>query len=202
MDVPLTYHEDYDLGTGRGAFPAGVPRGICIHYTAGGDNIGGITGTLKKNGLGYHVVIQRDGKCIKLLPLDQRCDHAGPAFWNGISPNRECLAIALANYGLLQKKGDKFFAWPAGYSREIPNDRVIIAPDIRDVEQPWEAAPKPQLDALYCLLKKLMKKFNIKPQMIFGHDEAARPKGRKVDPGGILGKTMDEVRDELSGGNV
>lgn len=200
----VTLNEVHDIGTGRGGWPKGIPQGIVVHYTASGDNVSGIIHALKAKHLGYHVLVMRDGRVIKLLPWEERCDHAGRSLHNGFNANAHFLGVAFASWGEIRKKGDKFFAWPNDWTHEIPNDTVIKGRSATsDVERWWEATTKKQTGALLWLLRELCAKFSINPQMICGHEECAIPHGRKIDPGGCLGElTMDKIREQLSSGNV
>lgn len=49
---------------------------VVIHATAGG-SLAGAVSTLRRKGLGYHYLIERDGQIWKCVPTSGNCGHAG-----------------------------------------------------------------------------------------------------------------------------
>lgn len=164
------------------------PVGITVHYTAGSSALSTIDYMRQQTKLAYHLLIERDGSVIQMSYLDQRVNHAGVADWNGHSPNREHVAVALASWGLLEKDGDRFLTYTG---HEISPALVAY----RNGHH-WEAATPEQITSLEKTCVWLCKYLAISPKEICGHDECA-PK-RKVDPGGVLPYLMSKFRFELN----
>ena len=162
-----------------------LPIGITIHYTAD-DSLERSINTLRINGLGYHILIDRNGSCYQASPFTDRVYHAGKALWLGNRPNSTHIAVSLVSWGKLSHgkswRGD-----------EIPEQEIAE----RQGGQ-WHKATKEQETSLMDLLDWLVLQ-GIDPRHICGHDECAIPPGRKVDPGGILQMTMADYRRFLGG---
>lgn len=167
---------------GTHLWPA-LPTGITVHYTADG-TLEQAKRAMDERKIGYHFIVDRDGLIHQTANLAKAVNHAGKAIWNGQSPNRTHLAIAFVNWGLAS--GDSL-SW-AGIKIETVKRMGFL----------WEPATAKQEKALKRLIQDLMKDFGISAANICGHDEAALPKGRKVDPGGSLSFTMAQLRKELS----
>lgn len=165
--------------------------GVTVHHT-GDTGVDRTMRSLREVGLGYHIVIDREGGVHQLTFLSQRVNHAGEANWNGKSPNRHHLAVAVESWGAVTLKDKKFKAWTG---LEIPATEVARRPgNLGPSDFHWHAATKRQEMALIGFLRWCVSK-GIKPTEICGHDECALPKGRKSDPGGTLSMTMREVRN-------
>ena len=165
-------------------FSRHLPAGVTIHYTAG-PTLAGCISTMKQTGLGYHFIIDRDGTIHETSRLDCGTYHAGRAKWNGLSPNRTHLSIALVSWGKLNDKG---LTW------------AMSEPD-SEVERhghKWHPATPKQEEALLQLCVRLMKEFSIGAADFCGHSECALPAGRKVDIGGTFSITMSELRKILA----
>ena len=146
--------------------------------------------------LGYHVIILRDGTALKTMDFETRVHHAGKASWKEFSPNQYFLGVAFTSYGLVKRRGEQFFAWPNDWRKEMFGDEVLYnRSSISEQQRYWEAAPTAQVTKLLEVLSSLIEQYNIDPEMICGHDECAPD--RKLDPGGCLMMTMQEVRDVL-----
>lgn len=163
------------------------PLGICVHYLADRDVDRSIHG-LKEAGLGYHLIIDRGGKIFQTCYFNLRVNHAGVAEWNGLSPNRNFIAIAVASWGYLDA-GKK--AWN-GATIDIKETHLRPG-NLSSKLMFWDAATPVQETALInCLSWLVLRGISIKN--ICGHDECAKPSGRKQDPGGVLSRTMADMR--------
>ena len=173
---------------GVGEFMLGRPKGITVHYTAGGTATSSID-YLRKTALRYHLLIDRSGAVYQLVYLDRKVNHAGVSSWLGHSPNSNHIAIAVANWGKLD---DQHFTWTR---KSLPSDQVVCRPyNNRDAKAYWEACSEDQEESLLTALKFLCKHDGINPENICGHDEST---ARKIDPGGCLSLTMKEIRDTV-----
>lgn len=164
-----------------------IPLGVCVHYLAD-RNIDRAIQSLKDGDLGYHLIIDRSGKIYQTTYFNLKVNHAGVAEWNGLSPNRNFIAIAIASWGYL---GDDNKAWNGDIidSKEVAIRKGNLGPKVMR----WDAATQAQETALINCLSWLVSK-GISVKNICGHDESAKPVGRKQDPGGVLSRTMVEMR--------
>lgn len=171
-------------------FASGAPAlkldagGVTLHYTADA-KLDRVVESLSDSGLRYHLAIDRNGDICQLAPLTICVDHAGRAAWNGKSPNRHHVAIALVSWGKLIKHE----AWTG--EKILPSERSWRNDSF------WHAATAEQLASLEKICLWLVSK-GIEPKDFCGHDECCLPLGRKVDPGGVLPFTMDQLRSRLS----
>ncbi len=167
------------------------PLGICIHYLADRD-VKRAVESLVNADLGYHLIVDRDGKITQTTYFNLRVNHAGVASWNNLSPNRSFISIALASWGYLTNDNKSWNGWvlPENQvARRVGNiDKKIYA---------WDKATDEQEKSLEKALLWLISK-GIDLKNICGHDECALPFGRKQDPGGVLSKTMPELRAYLA----
>lgn len=164
-----------------------VPRGFTVHHTGGGGTEG-VYDTLIKSGIGYHLLIERNGKVIQLTNLNLRVNHAGVASWNKLSPNRMHIAVCFVAWGALTLRNGRYYSWA---DTAVPADQVRKR--AADGALYWHKATAAQEAALYTILKWGVS-LGIDPANVCGHDECCIPKGRKDDPGGGLSKTMPELR--------
>lgn len=169
-----------------GKFGPDYPIGATVHYTAS-ENLELTRAALVAKGLNYHFMIDRNGSVAQTANLGYRVNHAGRAIWRGQSPNRTHIAIALVSWGILTDPG---VTWTG---RDVPQDEVR-----KWDGNLWHSATVAQEKALWDLLSWLCD-HGIDPRSVCGHDEACLPKGRKVDPGGVLLVTMPELREALAG---
>lgn len=183
----------------KGEFIGGRPTGITIHHAAD-RRLDVVRLELEQKGLGYHIIIDREGKIYSNAYLTHRVWHAGKAVWRGLSPNSTHLAISLLSWGEVKPIGGAapdFKAW-SGVSvakADVAHRQSNTKPGQELFY--WDAATQPQLDALKRVCLWCVQQ-GIDPQHICGHDECALPIGRKSDPGGVLPFTMAEFRLLLS----
>lgn len=159
------------------------PKGITVHYTADG-SVERIKREMGSTKIGYHYIIDKDGSIIQTASLLKTVNHAGVAMWNDKSPNRTHLAVAFVCWGYLNARGQ---TWTG---LQIPNP-------VSRANGMWDAATDAQEKSLTKLLIHLINTYKISPLDICGHDEAALPAGRKIDPGGSLSKSMAQLRSDL-----
>lgn len=163
---------------------ASMPTGVTVHYTAD-PNFDRVKAHMLSENVGYHFIIDREGKIHQTASLGRCVNHAGKALWNGQSPNRTHLAVAFLSWGLLNSDSK---AW---------NGTSVVGAVKRDGHL-WDPATRAQEVSLLDLLHWAMSEFGILASNLCGHDECALPKGRKTDPGGSLSKPMSHIRRELS----
>lgn len=176
-------------------FQNGRPQGVTIHYTAG-RSLKSATDALKAKEFNYHIIIDRDGKITQTAFLRWRVNHAGKALWNGLSPNQAHVAVCVVSLGELEEatnsNGEKIHtAWTGAIIKD-----AVERKDAFGMMSWWDACTQRQEHSLFSVLEWLVS-CGIKPDNICGHDEAALPKGRKRDPGGVVSLSMSEIRDRL-----
>ena len=164
------------------------PEGVTLHYTADIDQQR-VIDTLISKSLGYHLILTRGGSVVQLADLNQKLWHAGNADWNGLSPNRKHIAVAVMSWGLLTKKDGDFISWTG---KPVDSAQVI-----EKNKHYWHKITFPQFMRLLEVCFWLYDR-GIKAHQFCGHDECARPSGRKIDPGGTLGIDMSTLRSILS----
>lgn len=178
----------------RSKFGPSGPQGVTVHYTAD-PTVEGALKSFGASGFCYHLIIDRDGRVTQSCYFDSGTWHAGNAKWNGQSPNRAHLAIALVSWGRLDADGAGWRSW-AGTS--VPVEEVAFRPNNLDGQQEaWHMATPAQEKILEDVLRWCIAN-GIKAENICGHDEAALPAGRKEDPGGVLVWRMADLRERLS----
>jgi len=163
-----------------GKFIGDDPSGATIHYTAS-RNLEATHKTLMDRGLNYHFIIDREGKVIQTAQLTHRVHHAGKAKWLDKSPNRSHVSVALLSWGLLND------------GKTWVGKRLPVEETAHRRNNTWDKATMAQEEALLHLCRWLVC-MGIPPAGVCGHDECCLPKGRKVDPGGVLSWTMPEFR--------
>lgn len=167
------------------------PMGVTVHYTADRDLVR-LRRSLKEQKLGYHIIIGTDGKPCQLAYLDAQVSHAGNAMWREHSPNRWHAAVSVASWGKLDKDGR---AWNGEL---VPKENVVRRKGRDGKLAYWDAINLAQQETLVNVLSWFCA-MGVPAANICGHDECAVPFGRKVDPGGVLPWTMEELRGALGG---
>lgn len=174
-----------------GRFAQGLPDTIIIHYTAGG-SLGSAVNTFKDPDVeaSAHVVVDKDGSLVQMVPFDRIAWHAGrSAFQDRTSLNRFSIGIEIVNAGKLEKSGSVWSSW---FGRSYQEEEVIQAVH-RNEDSPsyWERYTSEQIEAVFSLCKALKKSYGI--VHILGHEEISP--GRKIDPGPAF--PLDKIRDKL-----
>ncbi|MDW3651232.1 MAG: N-acetylmuramoyl-L-alanine amidase [Bacteroidia bacterium] len=164
-----------------------LPTYIVVHNTAGASAISTINFLRRERpGVGYHIVIDRNGDLYQCAPFNKRIGHAGYSNWKGLeSLNAHSIGISLSNYGPINKIQDGTFRSEIG-SKIVPTAKAFKAdhpngtPDRRN--QYWETYEGIQIEKLQELIETLTAEYPIRN--IVGHDDISR--GRKIDPGPTL----------------
>lgn len=192
MSFPQKYPKASHLYLGTlkavGPFAAGKPSGITVHYTADRDLARSMK-ALQARELAYHVLIDRHGAAYQTVDLTSRVWHAGKAMWLGEAPNHTHLAVSLVSWGELEElAAGAYQAW---------NGTAVPTSDVASrLGGHWDAATAAQEASLVEFLAWACS-LGIAPEAITGHDECCVPKGRKVDPGGVLSTPMEGLRDAV-----
>lgn len=140
--------------------PAVKVEMIVMHSTAGGSLSGDIT-TLRKRGLAYHYLIDRDGKVYKCIPLSNKCSHAGSSYGpveqrNGVSREQYKYTSANVKAGRVAKfvAGCTVNGYTVGISFCNRNDgkEEITAKQLASAEELVKAVLEqyPSIDKISC----------------------------------------------------
>lgn len=170
-----------------------------LHYTAGTEFLGTLKWfQMSESKVSAHFVVSRDGVIVQLVDLAEAAWHAGRAEFehngNVISEvNSQTIGIELCNLGPIIRKEDSSFIYqlndkqyPYRYSVE-PVKAALMYEDGKTVDGYWEPYREAQIDALIWLIAELKKGgYAEAATNIFGHEEIARPLGRKQDPGPVF----------------
>ncbi len=165
---------------------------IIMHYTAGGSLESSVKWLCNKNSkVSAHYIIDRNGKIVQLVKDENVAWHAGSVTTkvslNGrLGVNSYSIGIELCNWGLLEKRNEKFFCWPRRASSKTTTYPEWTLPytgstPVLMKEKYWEPYSNLQIDAAINLCANLVTKYNIKLNWIAGH-ETVDPT-RKIDPG-------------------
>jgi N-acetyl-anhydromuramyl-L-alanine amidase AmpD len=178
----------------REQFPDGRPIGAVIHHTADRD-LARVRSTLDSRGLGYHLIIARDGSVTQHGWLTHQMWHAGKALWQGYSPNHRFVGVSLLSWGEVKLDTDgKYKSWSGSI---IPAEDIQHrAGNLNSGFYYWDSATPEQFLSLVKVCVWLSKN-GVYPKLVCGHDECALPKGRKSDPGGVLPVTMEVFREMI-----
>lgn len=163
--------------------PGIKPLYLIVHYTADTS----LEGTLAwfsdtAAQASAHLVIDRDGRIVQMVPFDRRAWHAGKSRWGELEGmNQYSIGIELVNAGKLRKRSDG--EWINWSGKVIPAAEVTLAKAAgEETECGWQEYTAVQIEAL--LQAALALHAACEFADILGHDQVAP--GRKVDPGPLF----------------
>jgi N-acetylmuramoyl-L-alanine amidase len=176
-------------------FQPGKLDTIIIHYTAGSSAKSSISSLSDPSvQASAHIVVGRDGIITQIVPFNIVAWHAGASQYGGrVGFNQFSIGIEIDNAGLLEKRGDKYYAW---FGRAY-EEKDVVAGIHRNEKtiRYWHAYTEKQIEVVEQLCRALIKTYNLK--YILGHEEISPV--RKVDPGPAF--PLDKLRDKIFGGN-
>ena len=187
-----------DFGKGR----TSPPSCIVLHYSAG-FNAQGCYEVLKMRRLSAHYTIERNGDLWKHVADGDRCWHAGPASWAGVSNlNNFSLGAEIVNFGYAESPaGSRYVVTGTEeetdpnatlyYRMEAYNDkRIMVGTRSPCIEVPdhrfgkkgllWATYPQKQLDSVFWLVNTWCRTYDIGPENVIGHEHVL---STKDDPG-------------------
>lgn len=136
-----------------------------------------------------HIIIDRNGDIVQLVPFNRVAYHAGQSTYNGARLNETSIAITLINCGRVQRQGSYYLSLVD--KAQIPANRVQPAYNKSDNAQTyWETYTPAQINAVTQLCKLLKEKYNIRT--ILGHDEVDPA---KLEPGPLF--PMQQLRSDV-----
>lgn len=153
------------------------PTFMIIHYTATTDASNpvnffkSVAGNPEK--VAAHIVLDKDGSIIQMVPFNKKCSHAGSSVWLGADGmNTHAIGIEIVNAGPAS-------AANAAKPGVIKKGHKNNPPGANPAEY-WYAYPDAQLKALYALSKLILAAYPA-IKTVIGHDDVSPY--RKQDPG-------------------
>ena len=151
-----------------------TPQYVVFHYTGG---VGpGVLRMLTENVVkaSAHLLLQRDGTIVQLLPLDRKAWHVGRSNWGSLSSlNKDTIGIEMENLGLLQRNETGWVTWNGDV---VPGDQVFVDTD----GSGWHAFTDEQVAVAQDILATIAA---ADPKIIDVLGHADLSPGRKADPG-------------------
>jgi N-acetylmuramoyl-L-alanine amidase len=159
------------------------PKFIVNHYTAGYTAESAIN-TFKSTIIAAHLVIDRDGTIVQMVPFNKKANHAGPSEHMGIKfLNNHSIGIEFVNIGFakMRKDGRLVDAY-GGLISEDEDGTFIEAPNARVGSGRifWQPYTEAQLAAGIEVTKALLAAYSIRD--IVSHEEIDT-RGWKTGPG-------------------
>ena len=152
------------------------PIGITLHYTAGG-TVQSTISVLKRRGLAYHYIIDRDGTITTL-------SEPNVVVYHDPATNRAHVGVAYANLGYQEKY--------AGRYGSPPIEQWYQGPDTAGKTRKWEPYTTAQINASVNLFKELKGKYpGIIGENIKQHSEV---KSGKQDGGPALEPYIEKFK--------
>lgn len=164
---------------------------LIIHYTAGPSLESAKNTFLNKAAkASAHIIIDRDGSIIQMVPFDTIAWHAGESKWGkrkGL--NKYSIGIELVNAGALIKEKTGFSSW---FGKIYTAKEAVKAQHRNEAKLAhWHKYTDKQIKACQALAQLLIEEYGIKE--ILGHEEISP--NRKIDPGPAF--PLDEMRNTL-----
>lgn len=126
-----------------------------------------------------HIIVDRTGEAIQMVPFDRRAWHAGRSRWQALEGlNAYSVGIELVNAGALQRDPGGY--WVAWTGDRIPNEEVLVACHKQEsFARGWHLYPDVQVTRATEIATTLHGRYRFRD--VLGHDDIAP--GRKLDPG-------------------
>jgi N-acetyl-anhydromuramyl-L-alanine amidase AmpD len=152
-----------------------TPKLLVIHYSVT-DTVNQAVAALDAAKLGYHILIEKDGRAFQTRPFTQSAAHPGLSNWkaqDGItldsSVSRGSVGICLMNKGF------------AHGSSPHKAGKLIYNPDDGSMQQ-WETYPQAQIDACRAIAGDILQAYPVTD--VVGHHDIAIM--GKFDPGPLF----------------
>lgn len=172
---------------------------VVLHYDASMSSSGAISWMRNpQSRVSAHFHIGRDGAVTQMVELSRAAWQAGVASiplpdhsFQSSATNEHSIGIEISNSGLLHRD-DNGLIWFHDGDSEIPvsgkiEHAALLWPSGMRLEGWWVPFTPPQLDALTELLAYIASKgYSVAVKNLVGHDEIAKPDGRKQDPGPLF----------------
>lgn len=167
---------------------------IVIHYTAGVTaRSAELTFANRAAKASAHLIIDRDGEILQMVPFNVRAWHAGVSRWRGLDGlNAYSIGIELVNAGRLKRASNRWLTWTGGVIAE--EDAIEATHQHESAPAGWQLYPEAQLMAAIRACQAIMQAYPSTLDVV-GHDDIAP--GRKSDPGPAF--PMDSFRSNVLG---
>jgi N-acetylmuramoyl-L-alanine amidase len=153
---------------------------LVIHYTATLSLAGAVNWFRNPEAkVSAHLVIDRDGRAVQMVPFDRQAWHAGKSRWDDRENLNACsIGIEFVNAGVLQR------AQPCGWTdwagHRVPRRDTLVARHKHESsKRRWHAFTPEQLERGRAIAKALHDCYHF--TAVLGHDDIAPD--RKIDPG-------------------
>jgi N-acetylmuramoyl-L-alanine amidase len=182
----------------KGQYPAGVPQGLIIHYTAGNRDQSAhsaIQSAFQQNH--SYFFIDAKGTIYQQFDLNKWGSHAGESFCpvtERKNISKYYVGVEVACAGKLNFTNGAYYTW---FGKMVsPHEvRYFDGNETQIHKGHYQKFTIPQEQALMTLSLALIKIFGISIELIMGHDEVSPM--RKSDPAGSLSCSMSEFRNIL-----
>lgn len=171
-----------------------TPIYLVIHFTAGANLSGAVSWFQKTEAqASAHLVIDRDGTIVQMVPFNRCAWHAGKSKWGQLEGmNTYSIGIELVNAGKLRRNSKN--EWLNWANKIIPEADVTIAKHKDETtEAGWHEYAERQLEVAIKVGSLLHKTYTFTD--VLGHDDISP--GRKVDPGPLF--PMNSFRSMVLG---
>lgn len=101
-----------------------IKKQIVLHHTAGGSNAKNVVASWKSNTerVATAFIIDGEGVIHQCFSSRYWAHHLGTKSSNNIMLNKQSIAIEICNWGILTRKGDKYYTYT---NKEIPASEVL-----------------------------------------------------------------------------
>lgn len=160
------------------------PKFLVMHYTAGYTASSAIN-VFNTTEIAAHLVIDRDGRVVQMVPFNRRANHAGPSKWAGVSMlNNHSIGIEFVNIGFAKKRADGKLvdAYGSIIPEKLAATFIPTGPHPRVGSAPlfWCPYTKEQIDVGVEITKAILANYQIRD--IVSHEQIDT-RGWKTDPG-------------------
>ena len=178
--------EAVHLTCSKNTRPLTAPDTIVLHYTAGSNGLASAYYLTRPDvAASAHLVIDRNGDIIQLVPFNVESWHAGKSFHLGrVNLNHYSIGIELDNLGKLRREGEKFIA---ECGKEVQPSDVFVD---EENGQPtyWHRYTDEQLKTVVLVCLLLMDRYPIR--YLLRHSDITP---RKIDPGPAFPREILEL---------
>lgn len=164
------------------------PKFVVQHYTAN-NTLNGTINVFKNYSASSHLIVDRDGTAVQMVPFDRVAWHAGKSYIesDGVaykSLNKYSIGIEFVNFGYLgtHVKNTNSSTWP---KRSHKNETGKF--------RKWQPYTDVQLEVAEQINAALMDEYKIPASNIVGHDDISP--NRKVDPGPMF--PLEKIKSRL-----
>lgn len=159
------------------------PIYLIMHYTESANLASAVSWFQKPEAqASAHLVIDRNGDIVQMVPFNRRAWHAGKSNWGNLEGmNQYSIGIELVNAGKLRKNSAGH--WVTWSNQVIPSADVSIAQHKSESKEAgWQEYTEVQIEAALKVAVLLHQTYNFTD--VLGHEDVSP--GRKVDPGPLF----------------